>query len=228
MSKFKLIFLTIAYLGLIASMCNCFSFKDIVDGKLDTRINSTKNIISSRKNSASIKSASMYNIKEIIKTSRSTIDITPKITPEVITKLSPTENEVKEVINPVKDEPPTSNNGELYIISSYDLSVQSCGKPRGSYGFGNTASGFNLVGHTRESAMTIAADTNRFPLGTKVYINFINQNIKHMSGIYNVRDTGGAIYGNKIDLFMGDFGCDSPAQQCYDFGVQKAYINKIN
>jgi len=208
-------------------MCNYF-FLNIVDGKLDTTITNfnNKEIISSRKNSAAI------NIKnDKTKTSRATPQITPQITitttPRVTTKPSPTENEIKEVINPVQDEPPTSNNGELYIISAYDLSVQSCGKPRGSYGFGNTASCINLVGHTRESAMTIAADPNRFPLGSKVYMKFVNQNIKHMSGIYTVRDTGGAIHGNKIDLFMGDFGSNSPAQQCYDFGVQKAYINKI-
>jgi 3D (Asp-Asp-Asp) domain-containing protein len=142
------------------------------------------------------------------------------------------EQELKEYTPEIKEEPKQESKeeykGEIYIVSSYDLSEQSCGKSRSSLGFGNTASGFNLSGQTRQSAMTIAADTNRFGLGTRVNVEFVNPTVSHMNGVYTVRDTGGAIYGNKMDLFMGDFGTRFPAQECYDFGVQRAWVKIVN
>lgn len=78
------------------------------------------------------------------------------------------------------------------VVTAYDLSVASCGKPVGSHGYGITASGMNLAGHTLESARAIAVDT------------------------------GGAIQGNRIDLFFGDHDSNEPSSRALAFGVQEA------
>lgn len=54
--------------------------------------------------------------------------------------------------------------------------------------------------------MLIAVDPRVIPLGSKVLLLFENKSHKRYNGVYTARDTGGAIKGNKIDLYMGDFG----------------------
>lgn len=108
------------------------------------------------------------------------------------------------------------------------MSIQSCGKPRASRGYGNTASGYNLAGHTWSSARTIAADPNVLPMGTKVLMVFDNPKYSKYNGIYTVRDVGGAIKGNKIDFFMGDFDSDNTVQEVWNFGVTNANLYVIN
>jgi 3D (Asp-Asp-Asp) domain-containing protein len=120
-----------------------------------------------------------------------------------------------------------SHKGKLFKVSAYDLSLQSCSKPRTSRYFGITRSGFSLRNQTRASAMTIAADLRIFKIGTKVYMSFTNKKFAHMSGIYTVRDTGSGVRGNKLDLFFGDFHSSKPAKAAMNFGVQKAYVKKV-
>lgn len=121
------------------------------------------------------------------------------------------------------------NNDKEYIIhdatvTAYDLSVQSCGKPIGSRGYGLTASGYDISKKSREEAKTIAVDPRVIPLGKKVEITFKEPHMQKYNGIYVARDTGGAIKGNKIDLFMGDFRSNEPAKEAINFGVQKATL----
>lgn len=54
--------------------------------------------------------------------------------------------------------------------------------------------------------MLIAVDPTVIPLGSKVLLLFQDDVYKRYNGVYTARDTGGAIKGHKIDLFMGDFG----------------------
>ena len=115
-------------------------------------------------------------------------------------------------------------NGVLYRVTAYDLSIDSCGKPRYHKYFGITSSGFNLANHTRESAMTIDVDTNIIPMFSKVWVDIVNDKYKHMNGIYIARDTGGAIKGNIIDIFMGDFYSEKAHNSVWEFGIQNAYI----
>ena len=56
----------------------------------------------------------------------------------------------------------------------------------------------------------------------KVQLSFNNPAMKQYDGVYTAVDTGGAIVGNKIDLFMGDYGSNSEAQEVVNFGVQSA------
>lgn len=54
--------------------------------------------------------------------------------------------------------------------------------------------------------MTIAVDPRVIPLGSKVLMLFHDESHKRFNGVYTARDTGGAIKGNIIDLYMGDYG----------------------
>lgn len=70
------------------------------------------------------------------------------------------------------------------------------GKPDDAWG-GMTASGKPAV-----AGLTIAADLRVLPMNTRVYVEGLDAVGKKYSGIYQVMDTGGAIKGNKIDIFM--------------------------
>lgn len=85
---------------------------------------------------------------------------------------------------------------------------------------GNTATGFNLSGCSREDAMVIAVDPNVIPLGTQVYVEFEGA-WSHYNGVYTASDTGGAINGHIIDVFVGH-GNEYEAMQ---FGRRTATVN---
>jgi 3D (Asp-Asp-Asp) domain-containing protein len=89
-------------------------------------------------------------------------------------------------------------------VTAYTLSESSCNKGVGHPGYGLTANGTNLAGHTLESARAIAVDPNVIPLGSKVQVVFKDASMKQYNGVYTACDTGGAIKGNIIDLFAGE------------------------
>jgi len=117
--------------------------------------------------------------------------------------------------------------GLIFMVSAYDLSVQSTGKSRGSSNYGKTSTGFSLKDKTRISAMTVAVDPKVIPINSKVKITFINDKYIMYNGIYRAFDQGGLIKGRKLDLFMGDFQSDSPNSKTVNFGVEKAYVKII-
>ena len=88
--------------------------------------------------------------------------------------------------------------------TAYDLSYQSCGKRPGDRGYGITASGM------RAQRGVVAVDPRVIPLGTRLYIE--SSDGSYIYGNAVAGDTGGAIKGNKIDLFM-----DSHSE-CVSFG----------
>jgi len=65
---------------------------------------------------------------------------------------------------------------------------------------GMTASGKRAV-----AGLTIAADPKVIPMHTRVYVEGTDAYGKKYSGIYEVMDTGSAIKGNKIDIFMSTY-----------------------
>lgn len=89
-------------------------------------------------------------------------------------------------------------------VTAYDLSEASCNKGTSHPAYGLTATGKNLAGHTLKSARAIAVDPRVIPLGSKVRIKFKDEDMKQYNGTYTACDTGGAINGNRIDLFAGD------------------------
>ena len=136
---------------------------------------------------------------------------------EVNTQMNSTEERLKRVETEVSRSAARTMHME---ITAYDLSVESCGKAPGTYGYGITATGVSLAGQTLESARAIAVDPNVIPLGSRVRIKFDNPNLKHLNGIYRAVDTGGGIKGNRIDLFMGEGSYDA----CIAFGRQTAQV----
>ena len=168
--------------------------------------------------------------------SRGYIDRTIK-PPLVSTKISLIEEKVavaresastkeKSVPQVAKEEPtpePTPENTQTFTATAYDLSVQSCGKPIGHPQYGITSNGTNIAGKTREQAMSIAVDPNVIPLGSQVKITF-PEPYTHFNGVYTANDTGSAIKGKKIDIFMGDFGSNNSNQSVWDFGVREVEV----
>lgn len=80
--------------------------------------------------------------------------------------------------------------------SAYDLSFESCGKRPGDKYYGITASG------TKAKPGTVAVDPKVIPLGTKLYIESMDGTASY--GVATAEDKGGAIKGNRIDLFYSN------------------------
>ncbi|HEU4964456.1 MAG TPA: 3D domain-containing protein [Bacilli bacterium] len=95
-------------------------------------------------------------------------------------------------------------------LTAYTAGPESTGKYPGHPGYGVTASGRYV-----QENHTIAVDPRMIPLGTKVYIEGL--------GVRVADDTGGAIQGNRIDVYMSDLNA------AIHFGVKrnvKVYILK--
>lgn len=76
-----------------------------------------------------------------------------------------------------------------FELTAYSNHENSTGKSKGHPDYGKTASG----AMTKEG-VTIAADWNVLPEGTKVYIDGVGERV--------VQDVGGAIKKNKIDVYF--------------------------
>lgn len=111
-----------------------------------------------------------------------------------------------------------------FIATGYTLSVESCGKEKYEDGYGLTANGFDLSGMSREDAMSVAVDKKVISLGTKLYLEFPEE-YEHLNGIYTARDTGSAVKGNKIDIYMGeDLSYD---EVCEQIGKQEIKVYSV-
>lgn len=78
-----------------------------------------------------------------------------------------------------------------FEITYYTAGPESTGKNLGDEAYGITKSGTTV-----KEGQTIAADWTVLPVGTKVYIEGIGERI--------VEDTGGAIVGQAIDVYVED------------------------
>jgi 3D (Asp-Asp-Asp) domain-containing protein len=93
-------------------------------------------------------------------------------------------------------------------LTAYTAGEESTGKTKEHDAYGITYSGSKA-----EEGRTIAVDPAIIPIGTDVFIDGL--------GIRTAEDTGSAIRGAKIDIFMDDL------EQAVDFGVKrnvKVYI----
>ena len=104
------------------------------------------------------------------------------------------------------------SNAMDMAATAYDLSYESCGKYPDHPEYGITASG------TKAQPGTVAVDPDVIPLGTKLYIASTDGSPDY--GFATALDTGSAIKGYKIDLFMED------NQDALNFGIRqvKVYI----
>ena len=125
----------------------------------------------------------------------------------------------------LQKEIPKEKLDQRFTVTAYDLSMDSCGKSRGSVGFGITSSGFNLIGHTLSSARVISVDPSEIPIGSLVKIVFLDKKYQKYNATYKALDNGGSIKGKKIDLFIGDAVNSSNVAK--EFGVTKCEIEII-
>ena len=91
-----------------------------------------------------------------------------------------------------------------FTVTAYCCCKECCGKDSTHPAYGITKSGTKAV-----EGKTIAVDPNIIPLGSTVYLNDIP---------YIAEDTGSAIKGKKIDLFINDH------QRAKTFGVQEMEV----
>lgn len=95
----------------------------------------------------------------------------------------------KEVV--VKEKEKVKEKWFLYEVTFYTNGKESTGKSKGHKDYGRTASG-----KITKEGRTVSADINVLPMGTVIYIEGFGER--------TVEDTGSAIKGNKLDLFVED------------------------
>ena len=130
---------------------------------------------------------------------------------------------VEEVVVIKPDIIKRTSKSQLFMVSAYDLSQKSCNKSRSDPNFGITSSGVSLEGHSWKNTRIVAADPRVLPLGTRVLINFTDKQHQKYSGEYKVGDYGGAIQGNKLDLFIED-GNGRVSKEALIFGITHANV----
>lgn len=131
-------------------------------------------------------------------------------------QVNPAFNSISQPVVAVEKQPGYTRSGQpLHYsrlltcrITAYTAGPESTGKQPGDPGYGITFSGAKA-----QEGRTIAVDPQLIPLGSKVYIEGV--------GFRIAEDTGGAVKGEHIDLFLND--CST----ALEFGVQnhvKVYI----
>lgn len=104
------------------------------------------------------------------------------------------------VNQPIEEPEPTVNYTEMTVIATaYCPCVKCCGKD----------DGITATGTKAKANHTIAADPSVLPYGTEILCGM---------GEFVVEDCGGAIKGNKIDIFFNDH------QEALEFGVKELTI----
>lgn len=102
-----------------------------------------------------------------------------------------------------KVEKPSRSSESRNLIGKFELTAYcACTKCCGANAKGITASGTKVT-----KGRTIAVDTNVIPMGSKVYIEGVGERV--------AEDRGGAIKGNRIDVYFGSH------QEALNFGRRR-------
>lgn len=117
--------------------------------------------------------------------------------------------EDKPVVIEIPEPEPTMTFLGVFNCTAYSADYACCGKLPGDPAYGITASGTKAT-----EGITIASDWDKLPVGTQVYIAGV--------GIRTVEDTGGAIKGDKIDLYFDEY------KTAVNFGRQKLDVWILN
>lgn len=112
---------------------------------------------------------------------------------------------------PAKAEPKQESSGKTMTFRATAYSSQ---EPLEMGGGTTTASGTKV-----QQGRTIAVDPSVIPLGSKVRITC--PDYPSVNGVYTAEDTGGAIKGNIIDIYIHDLG------EVYNFGRRTIQVEII-
>lgn len=118
-----------------------------------------------------------------------------------------------------------------FKLTAYNLSVEDCEKEPSSSDFGIASSGYDFKGKDLK-VRKIAVDPKVIPMGSTVYLEFpkeynsiilLNGSKFNLNGFYQAVDVGGAIKGNKIDLYVGGL-TEHIKDLCSDIGVRRVKV----
>lgn len=98
----------------------------------------------------------------------------------------------------------------IFEVTAYTLREEECGKSPDDPYYGITASGKKV-----KAWHTVAAPKD-IPFGTKIYIPYFKD--KPNKGIFVVEDRGGAIKGNRLDVYMESLS------EALEFGRRKLEV----
>ncbi|WP_257219488.1 3D domain-containing protein [Paenibacillus sp. LK1] len=112
------------------------------------------------------------------------------------------QKEVKQVKATASKNSNDENDWMYFELTAYTNHENSTGKSKGDPDYGITASGAKT-----EEGVTIAADWRVLPKGTRVYIDGVGER--------TVLDKGGAIKGQKIDVYF------ESEEEALEFGRKK-------
>ena len=105
------------------------------------------------------------------------------------------ENYIEEPETPVEQEPIV--NGEMTYLGQFTNTFYCPG-----YCCNGQWAGHTSTGAIPTPGVTIAVDPDVIPLGSKVYIEFENENAKVLNGVYIAQDVGGGVNGKHIDVLV--------------------------
>lgn len=124
--------------------------------------------------------------------------------------------EVKEALEPVEEIPeepevelPKLNQIVNATLTHYCVCKQCCGKDESHPAYGITASG-----RKAEPYVSVAVDPLLIPLGSTVYIDYGDGDLRE----YRADDTGSAVAGAKIDL------CVTSHQEALELGKKEVKV----
>lgn len=96
-----------------------------------------------------------------------------------------------------------TNHSAVFKVTHYCGCSKCCGK----YSGGSESIAYGASGKRLEALVSVAVDPSVIPLGTVLH--------DAEGRLYRAEDTGGAIKGNRIDLFVGDH------QEAINMGVKE-------
>lgn len=155
---------------------------------------------------ANSSSASTSELQNAIDSLKSYIPLlnSSKIINMALDGISNAESRINELNKPIVDNSADIATGTIGNVVK-TLTMESTAY----YGHGTTALGLKPV-RNPNGLSTIAVDPNVIPLGTKVYVSGY--------GLAIAADTGGAIKGNIIDVFLNSY------EECYSWGRKQVTV----
>ena len=141
--------------------------------------------------------------QDVLQAAKSIDELTAQSTEEATQTVTTTSTYNAPVVTTYADESGTYVSIGDFVLTAYCPCPICCGA------YSNMSNPTTASGTTATAGRTIAADTSVLPFGTQVVIN---------GQVYTVEDRGGAIQGNRIDIFFNSH------QEALEFGRRVATV----